>query len=320
LLSANTAPAEADTATAPIQKYATINVGTYNVLKDAAPVNMKRAHNAMDIINGKRGTPGFDIWGAQEMTHAQEVVFSNDPKMDDFESLVAPNGNPENAIWYKPNMFKLEDHGGIKYSSYGDRNLATRHGDGVWGLFTDRETGQQFITINAHLPAWNGDPGSDPGAALKREVGAEILQDVIAELKEKYPGMPIFLVGDLNSTRVTRTTDKETPRPKDPALHGDRTRIPYCIITEHPGYIQDTRDMVKGIYGHCKNNENDGLIKYTVDWIYADPKNTEVKRWQLNTDLSGSDHRALVSVIKLLNPSPAQPLKQIAVKQPVVGT
>jgi hypothetical protein len=250
------------------------------------------------------------------MKWAQKKVFDTDPKMSEYSSVIADNGNPENSIYYKHDMLKLEDHGTVKTPYYGDKGVRAGHGDSVWGLFTVKETGQQFILINAHLPAWNADPGSDPGAALKREAGAKILQDVIAELKEKYPGINILLTGDLNSTRVIRYTDKETPRPKDPALDGDRRRLPYCELTAEPNKLQDTRDMVKGLFGHCINRENDGKIKYTVDWVMGNPKFTEVKAWELDPSQAGSDHRALAVTLKLLNDALAQPLQKAIVKQP----
>jgi uncharacterized protein (TIGR03382 family) len=115
----------------------------------------------------------------------------------------------------------------------------------------------KFYVLNHHPVAWNKDPGSDSGGALKREAAAKIVRSWVADRRAASPSVPVFVTGDFNSRFVIR-------RGNDDAYRGDRTRLPYCILSS--GRVRHVLDVLHGRTG-CPMREST-VGGFSIDHIY----------------------------------------------------
>lgn len=121
------------------------------------------------------------------------------------------------GLIYRPSQFKVLETEAIPYTFEGssidfkmskkDRNkFKTRDILMVRGLID----GEQFAFYVAHLPSRGGDK---PGGYQLRDRGGEIMYDHAMELMEKYPGIKIVCMGDMN--------DNPTDSSMAEYLHGE---------------------------------------------------------------------------------------------------
>lgn len=121
------------------------------------------------------------------------------------------------ALLYRPSQFKVLETESIPYTfegssidfimGKGDRkNFRTRDILMVRGLLN----GEQFAFYVAHLPSRGGDK---PGGHQLRDRGGEIMYDHASMLMEKYPGIKIVCMGDMN--------DNPTDTSMEEYLHGE---------------------------------------------------------------------------------------------------
>lgn len=123
------------------------------------------------------------------------------------------------ALLYRPSQFKVLETEPIPYTFEGSsidfemsrndrKNFRTRDILMVRGLIGD----EMFAFYVAHLPSRGGDK---PGGYQLRDRGGEIMYDHACELMEKYPGIKIVCMGDMN--------DNPTDSSMERYLHGEES-------------------------------------------------------------------------------------------------
>lgn len=281
---------------APSSDSQSIRLATYNILgsshkRAGAKIGgsvKDRAERATKVIKGKAGVKAFDIVGVQEMRPDQYRMFNK--MLPGYNKY--PKKSSQRTIYFVASRFQLLKGGSVGYPSYGDIGLNPGR-TAPWVLLKDKKSGKDFYVINAHLPAFNLDAGSDTkGGALKRERGAKILHDWA---KNRYAeGKPVFIIGDFNSGyQIGLNGRNGLPSDRDVALNGDRSRLPYCILTQNT-FLQNTYDVSENRNAHCPIAEGG-----PIDHIYATPSSIRLLSWTdvpANNSIirKASDHRPVV--------------------------
>ena len=123
-----------------------------------------------------------------------------DPEIAPLPKSSADAGNPENVnytpIWYRADVLEVVDCGHRFYDSVAlnpDAYLSSSKSY-TWVLFKEKATGKQFIAFSTHL-TWHGKPDE---ANLFRVQDVQNAMRKMAELAEKYPNVPMMLMGDCN--------------------------------------------------------------------------------------------------------------------------
>lgn len=217
-------------------------IASYNILgagHTGTRSTHSRAGNAIDAILGKTGNASFDVVGVQELVKGdnQYNLFNSGLIGYDHSNEGIPN-----TIYWKSSRFKQLKGGSEKYPYF-----SSSTGLANWVLLQDKKSGQKFYVINHHPPAWGVFGGNNPLGAIKREKTAHIVTDW-AEQTYKQTKLPVFIIGDLNSTTNFR-------RGRDDALKGDRSRLPYCIYTKN-GIFRYSFDAASGRTGACPLKQN----------------------------------------------------------------
>ncbi|MDR3070442.1 MAG: fibronectin type III domain-containing protein, partial [Propionibacteriaceae bacterium] len=72
----------------------------------------------------------------------------------------------------------------------------------AWAVMRERETGKRFLFADVHLETYT------TGNTEKHNLRVKQTQEVVALLKQKNPdNLPVFIVGDLNSSKYTRPSN-----------------------------------------------------------------------------------------------------------------
>lgn len=221
----------------------------------------------------------YDVVGLQEIEAVQwKQVKDSLPGYSSFpKGYRSEKGlSGQVPIYWKTDKYTLVDSGLF--------NRSWRKCTGVnlceyapWVLLEDNTTSQQFYAMNTHMVNENNIAGgSDRGGAEKREADAKEINRVIrTEFKR---GVPVFVTGDLNSSW--------SPVADDFALRGDRTRLPYCILTTDTG-ISHASDIADGLKGACPSKL--GQRKYQIDHVFTN-SNTPVRKTGRYNDPQATDH------------------------------
>jgi hypothetical protein len=272
----------------------------------------ERAKAGSKILLGQTDAPKADIIGFQEIRPDQKKFYSK--LMPGFE-VFPKDGDPQNMIMVNKKKFEVLHSGKFLYSSYGDKNL--RNGTvGVWVHIRNKETGVTSTIINSRFPAWNEDPGSDPGGAEKRRHDAHIERSLAHKLDERFPNSTQFIIGDKNSTYKIRIKPQpKAPRPnkdlvclkeklalRDPSTH--KPCLPYEVFMANPYFMSSSFDLVQGKLDHVASNIDD---IQEVDWVFLEPfpkkgKVNVVKTVQLiDTDQAreATDHKLYAVTIDM---------------------
>lgn len=275
-----------------------------------------RAFRTVRFILGKAGARPSDIVGMQEIEPVQRHLFDN--QLHKHYASVPKDKSAENPIFYNKDRFDLLATGFVRYPYYGDPGLRAHNGKAVWARLQDKNTDQVVTVINEHPVAWNQNPGSDKGGAEKRERTAHLIANWVRSQQQLHPNSAMFDIGDMNSINVPLNYFDPyfTFQFKDRALNGNRNRIGYCIKTEKEVGLQDSRDVLRGHTGHCLNKSRGPDYRHQIDWIYLNPRFTNVKSWRVidNTiTRHASDHLPLMAITEARpealssNGNPAKP-------------
>lgn len=244
-------------------------IATYNIKtpdqtdgpNDGWDSSTVRVPNASQIIEGNN----FDIVGLQEIADSSFRLLKSNlgSSYDFFPEAPHANGSLTSItpIIWKSDEFKLVDKGTFGNSWRKCAGVALCN-DAPWVKLEDiREDssakGQQFYVMNTHMINENHispKPSSDTGGAAKREASSK---EILRQLKE-FTDAPTFLTGDFNSS-WTLTDD-------DFALNGDRSRIPYCILTAG-GELVNSYDIKNNNSGTCPTKD----AAYRIDHVYMTP-------------------------------------------------
>ena len=265
---------------------ARFRIATYNIQgagHTSAASTARRADRATDAIQGRTGSAAFDIVGVQEMVKGENQYNSFNKALGEYDHTNVPGAIPHTIYW-KASKFKEIKSGKVEYPYFGSSN-----GDGVWVLLQSKVTGQRFYVFNHHPPAWGNfkAPKNEAGGALKRETTARIVSNW-ADKTRKETGLPIFILGDLNSTTIAR-------KGRDGVYGGNRSRLPYCIYTAS-GLMHYSFDAKAGRMGPCPLK--DRAPGFHIDHVLVSSDVAVVKTAKLRVPGS-SDHNPVYADVVL---------------------
>jgi endonuclease/exonuclease/phosphatase family metal-dependent hydrolase len=177
-------------------------VASYNILKTGSGPSWtkRRAALASNIL-----AAAPDVLGAQEalQTKVSGVKGSSVPQWQDLLDLlgskykaVSTKNSQGTRLIYNSSRFSL-----VKADAKGLTTIGTYTRYAVWAILQDKISGKQGFFVSTHL-----EPGSNTSAAAKaarKQQAAEIL----ALAKAQAGDLPVIVVGDLNSSRASTTTN-----------------------------------------------------------------------------------------------------------------
>ncbi len=269
-------------------------IATYNILgskhiktgREVGGSVNDRAKRAAAIVRGPGDSRPFDVVGMQEVMPDQYLMLTKYlPGYNSYPST----GTSQQRIFWRSSKFVLAESGWFYYPGYDSQHFeATKRSP--WVKLQDRGTKAYFYVIDQHPVAWNKNVGSDKGGALKRERSAQLLRTWIQD--KKRTGLPVFAVGDYNSALYLRIYKKNFDiRKKDDVIAGQRSRLPYCILTRD-NVVANGYDLAKGRAGTCPTKYSLS-VEDLIDHIYVTPGNVHVTKWkQINSKKArrASDH------------------------------
>lgn len=182
-------------------------------------INMAQVISEMAKENGRYHTV-LGVCEVENRKVLEDLVAQESIKDAGFDVVhhEGPDGRGiDVALLYRPSQFKVLETESIPYTfkdssidfemSRKDRkNFRTRDILMVRGKIGD----EQFAFYVAHLPSRGGDK---PGGYQLRDRGGEIMYEHASALMEKYPGIKIVCMGDMN--------DNPTDTSMDEYLHGE---------------------------------------------------------------------------------------------------
>lgn len=299
--------------------YAQVKVASYNVLgtgAKAAPAfngkfNQTNAQRSVKVVQVIKDA-GYDIVGVQELdaynvdsTYTMFTYVKNRlPTYTFYPSSNQSDRSSQRAIIYKTNKFTRISQGILKYPWQNAplMNGAFQKNDGApWVLLRDNATNKRFYVINVHMIAMNNgnctygcNPpgttgGTDEGGAQKRAHTARLIRDWVADHDNTYP---VIVTGDMNSTFATRNIF-------DDYLRGDRSRLPYCLLTAG-SLVDHVSDVYSRRSGQCPRT-----TKGAIDHIYISSPRIRVYGQPSQRTAapapSASDHYPFQSVLRISN-------------------
>ena len=168
----------------------------------------KKLHNMATVIRSMAETNGrfHSVLGVSEIENRlvlEDLV--SQPEIADANYQIVHYDGPDTrgidvGLLYRPNQFKLLDSesipfdfgsGKIEFAMEGEDRVSFKTRDilMVHGLLD----GEEFAFYVAHLPSRIGGKGWD-----LRSRGAEIIYEHAQKMMEKYPGIKIVVMGDMN--------------------------------------------------------------------------------------------------------------------------
>ncbi len=181
--------------------------------------NMARVISEMAVENGRYHTL-LGVCEVENEAVLEDLV--NDPQIADAGYRIAHYDSPDRrgidvALLYRPEHFKYLDSEKIPYTFEGSSidflmspdersDFRTRDILMVHGMIEN----EHFAVYVAHLPSRGGDK---VGGNQLRDRGGEIMYQHAMMMQEKYPGIKIVCMGDMN--------DNPTDPSMDEYLHGE---------------------------------------------------------------------------------------------------
>lgn len=259
-------------------------IATYNILgashsdggnKAYEPDSGPRMDKAIKVMQQN----GFDVIGLQEFEPKQRTMFLSrtNGSYGIYPSSATYRGGRTsvNSIVWRSERFELVRGFERPFVYFGGNQNALP----VVRL-RDKETGDEFYVTNTHDPAntrrWNDQERF-------RIENAQRHKSFVAGLRDE--GLPIFLVGDLNSTFTVRPG-------KDRA---GRSRLPYCILTEGDA-LRNAYDVLRDRHSRpCPTTDTTG----SLDHVYVTP-GVHVSNWDIvrsDDARFASDHYPVSAIV-----------------------
>lgn len=269
-----------------------IRIATYNILgshftdagspiclgETGAACAALRAVNTMKVIRGEAGFAAFDVVGVQEMERDQfiqigqglsgvdpkykdeKLKYDRHPVVVDADYLTKNIDDYQRTIYWRRDLFAKVTSGRITYPTNDGTNIGvSRPSYAPWVQLRILATGETFFVLNHHAAVTTQNKYRSPSSALFREQTAKIVSAWAASV-QKEQHRPVVILGDFNSTFVLRTTP---PVDDDAAYKGDRSRLPYCVMTAS-GVLRNAEDAAAGKTGMCPT-----LTGSAVDHLYV---------------------------------------------------
>lgn len=269
-----------------------IRIATYNILgshfiQDGSPICLDqtgaactelRATNFMRIVRGDAGFGAFDVVGVQEMERDQFIqigrglsgvdpAYTSEPlKYDRHPVALDPDYLTQNiddyarTIYWRHDKFALLAKGTVAYPTNDGTNVGvSRNSYAPWVKLRSIATGHELVVLNHHAAVTTANIYRSAQSAVFREQTARIVSAWVAEVQAQQH-VPVIVMGDFNSTFELRGV---APHDDDIIYAGDRSRLPYCVLTAG-GVLQNTSDTLAKRTGACPT-----VIGGAVDHVYA---------------------------------------------------
>ena len=163
------------------EKAADLRVLSYNILAQCWNRNMRKAEErSVDVIEIIRNIAP-DIAGLQELDPIWYKLL--DGKIEPWKFARDPYDSNMCAVIYDSRRFRQIDGGVMKYTDLRIRCLR-------WTLLEEIKTQRKLLITNTH---WDL-------TVPKRMANSQLMVQYIAELKKRFPGVPVICTGDFNST------------------------------------------------------------------------------------------------------------------------
>lgn len=220
---------------------------------DGYPIDSIRYKNAAKIITDS----GASVVGLQEIGNADRTLLNDN--LTGYTSFpTSPSDSSNHAsllpIYWKTDSFSLVDGGNIAYPWSVCSGL-TSCSNATWVRLHNISSGDEFYVTNIHMTNVRRGTGGSGDGADQREKSAQILNDFAAN-----KNVPVLSVGDFNSSWGLSHDDS--------SLKGDRSRIPYCVMTDTA--FSNAFDIFNNKTGKCPTQASDQ--PYQIDHIYASKK------------------------------------------------
>lgn len=151
--------------------------------------------------NGK--THDYDWHGRMDPMMVEKGYKLVDVELGKLQSSAVAKANKPDVnytpIWYKEDLITLVDCGHKFYDSVAlvpDAYISSSKSY-TWAIFEEKATGKRFGTLTTHF-TWHGNRNM---SLLCRTSDANEVIKKIDEIAEAYPGVPMIVMGDLNSTK-----------------------------------------------------------------------------------------------------------------------
>lgn len=199
--------------------------------------------------NTHRGDASFEsfagVIGWQEVESAAAITKLRNRLGAEYDHYFG-GGGPASAI---PISWRA-----ARFQKLGEGSVRTHEGEaGVtparyvnWVRLEIRGTGSRLIVVNTHFisGAWSGHP--ERQARWNRHY--QVLHDKVAALKENHPGVPIFVIGDVNRGKAM---DMPNPTRWVPVAGVDGVPIDHMYAPSNLSHSQVSRKPMWGSDHHA---------------------------------------------------------------------
>lgn len=179
-----------------------ISVVSYNIMKSAASPAWTSRRDAV-AKNIRRHNP--DVIGLQEATPAK-VTAANGKKVPQYTDILqrlgsqykftTTKGSNGSKLVYNTKTMKVVKSGTKKLKKKGAQRRYA-----VWAVLKDKRSQKKFFVANTHL-----EPGSSSSKAYN-DVRIKQAKQVAALAKKYGKGLPVIIVGDMNSNRFHKPSN-----------------------------------------------------------------------------------------------------------------
>lgn len=252
-----------------------------------------------------------DVVGTQEATGLWRWWMDRYVFNGSYSSVGVPRSAKDNEgtpIYYRSDKFELVDSGTFWLSDTPDVPESRVENANypricTWARLKDRRTDTEFVMFNTHLDH-NGDNDSSTANAVRQ---AEL--KVIIRFAQQFKGLPVFLNGDLNSSRLN---SKGEPR------------LLYKLITGMDSFTDDSGETYSWHLADARltapitvpEDRTATMTKYyderlkaydpsaqPIDYIFYDPANTAALSYESFLLIQNyeyiSDHLPLFAVFRI---------------------
>ena len=173
--------------------------GSYNWTQDKYELKL---HNIASVIKAMADENGafHSVLGVAEVENLKVLEdLVAQPELKKAKYKIAHHESPDTrgidvAFLYRPDRFTLLDTDYVRFDFVTSRDVFIIRG---------KLDGEMFAFMVAHLPSRIGGKGAD-----ERVWGAEAIHSKAMELQEKYPGIKIVVMGDMNDDPIDESLVK----------------------------------------------------------------------------------------------------------------
>jgi len=264
---------------------ALLRIGSYNIKqpdKDTAACG-NFTGRARDIMESK-----VDVLGIQEAYQGSDRVHLMDALRaagGDEYAITLPEGAHgwengwDNRLVYNTQRVELINSTHVPFKAQDGSGTAREF---VWGTFEHKANGHRFLVYTTHL-----EPGGT--AALKKAQWDQIRANAVRSQKQDGQKLPVFIVGDYNTSKFRQPADSMLPKMKSSGF-GDVLGQTYRSYKVSGQRAKTKTYAYFNSFNDCKirpSRVDSGRIGNNIDWIFASNE-LEIPAWRTFVRLKGT--------------------------------